>query len=118
MSLHALLARLLRGAVAVSALVLLVAGTFYLVQHGQEPADFSSFQPVSPELRTPAAIVAAVGRGDAAALAQCGLLLVMVTPLVRESTAAGWFLRRRDLLFAGIGALIAGVLLLSLLLAR
>jgi uncharacterized membrane protein len=115
MTLHVLLGRLLRVAIAASALVLVFGGVFYLAQQGQDVVDFSTFQPVREELRTPLAIFRGAFSGDAAAVAQLGILLVMVTPLVREAAAAGWFIHTHDLRFAAVGMLVVALLLLSII---
>ena len=63
-----------------------------------------------------AALVAGVARGDGQAIIASGLLLLILTPVMRVAISLIEFVRGRDRAFALITAAVLAVLLLSLLL--
>lgn len=93
----------LRGALAAIVAVGLAATVFYLVQEGSRPVTFAVFEPLPPGLRSPAGIVSGAAAGSPAELVQFAVLLLLLTPLARESLAVVLLARRREWAFAAIG---------------
>lgn len=65
---------------------------------------------------TPGSLLAGVVRGRPASIIMLGVLLLILTPLVRVAAAAAYFAARRDRLFALIAIGVLGMLVLGFLL--
>ena len=64
------------------------------------------------------AILRGAARFDGMALVELGILLLVLTPILRVATALALFARERDRLYTAIAAFVLAVSLGSLLLAR
>jgi uncharacterized membrane protein len=106
---------LLRVGVLVSALVVLLGASIYLVRHGRSPADYRVFRGEPVELRGIGGILqqafALRGRG----IIQLGLLLLIATPVARVAFAVWGFAEERDRMYAAFALIVLVVLLYSLL---
>ena len=126
-----LIGNLLRTGVLVAAAVVFAAGMLYLVQHHAETIRYGSFTGEPAQLRSIPAIVrdaAALGSGsptrtasvrggviDSRALIQFGLLLLILTPVLRVIFAAVAFALERDRMYVVVSLIVLAVLLYSLL---
>jgi uncharacterized membrane protein len=106
--------RLLRVMVAAAVAVVALGAVLYLVRHGAEPVSFSTFTPGPLDLRGPTRIVARAFTLDPAAVIQCGILILLLTPVARVILSAVTYARNRDLAYAGLTSLVLAVLLFSL----
>jgi uncharacterized membrane protein len=105
---------LLRTGVALSAAVVLGGGIFFLVVHGHEAADYHVFEPEPAAYRGPVGIANAAANGDALAIIQLGLLLLIATPVARVALSLGIFAREGDRIYIVVTLIVLAVLLSSL----
>ncbi|MGD1090642.1 MAG: DUF1634 domain-containing protein [Bryobacteraceae bacterium] len=105
---------LLRTGVALSAAVVLGGGIFYLVARGHEAADYHVFLPAPAAYRGPVGIATAAAHGDALAIVQLGLLLLIATPVARVALSLGIFAREGDRIYIVVTLIVLVVLLSSL----
>lgn len=106
---------LLRIGVSLSASVVFLGATIYLVRHGHEPTDFRIFRAEPADLRSVRGILhdayALRGRG----IIQLGLLLLIATPVARVAFSIFGFAKERDHLYVGFTVLVFLILLYSLI---
>lgn len=110
-----LIGRLLQIGVLVAAVVVLIGGLALLVTHGSAPAAFQTFSGEKDGLTDVGAIFRGVLAGDARAITQFGLVLLIVTPVARVALTLGAFIHQKDRLYVGITAVVLGLLLYGLL---
>lgn len=108
------LGNLLRLGVAVAGAVVFLGGVLELLQHGHQTVNYSVFRAESASLRTPLGIVQGLGQLEPRHLIQFGLLLLVLTPILRVALAALLFARQRDGVFTLVTLGVLGVLLYSL----
>jgi uncharacterized membrane protein len=106
---------LLRVGVLSSAAVILLGGVLYLVHHGHSTVDFTVFRGAPPNLLHPRTILIGALHGDDLAIIQCGILMLIATPVARVAFAVLVFLEERDYLYVTITALVLMILLYSLI---
>ena len=110
-----LIGRLLQIGVAIAAVVVLIGGIALLVQHGTGVAAFQTFRGNSGGLRSLGDVFRGVRAGDAAAITQLGLVLLIATPVARVALTLVSFIHQKDKLYVGITLLVLGILLYGLL---
>lgn len=108
------LGRLLRTGVLIAAAVTLAGGVLWLRQAGGTVADWRTFRGEPVHLEHVAGVVAAARAGDARALIQLGILLLIATPIARVLFSLLSFGLQRDRTYMGVTALVLAVLLWSL----
>lgn len=64
------------------------------------------------------AIARGAARGDGLALVELGILILVLTPVLRVATALALFARERDWLYTAIASIVLALTLGSLLFAR
>ena len=106
---------LLRAGVILAASVVLIGGVLYLVRHGHETVNYSSFHGEPEALKNIPAVLGGVASGSARAIIQLGLLLLIATPIARVLFSAFAFALERDYLYVVITLIVLAVLLYSLL---
>ncbi|WP_051979653.1 DUF1634 domain-containing protein [Edaphobacter aggregans] len=109
-----MMGRLLQAGVLVASAVILVGAVLYLASRHGSVADYRVFVSEPEALREPAKLRAEVVHGDAAALIQLGVLLLIATPVARVVFAVVAFLMERDWLYVAISLIVLGVLIFSL----
>jgi uncharacterized membrane protein len=112
---EALMGLLLRVGVVFASTVVLAGGTFYLQDHRGEQVDYRGFVAHPLSLRHPAGFWDRLGRGDASAMIQLGILLLVATPICRVAFAAVSFAIERDRLYLAISLTVLAVLLYGML---
>jgi uncharacterized membrane protein len=105
---------LLRVGVLLSAAVVLGGGMWLLFDCGQALPNYHQFLPPANTLRSPRAIVAALGHPNPALLIQFGLLLLIATPVARVIVSLIAFAIQHDRLYVVITAIVLAILLYSL----
>jgi uncharacterized membrane protein len=105
---------LLRTGVLLAAAVVFAGGIVYLIRHGAETVDLSTFRGEPEELRSPVGIVRGAVTLHGRGLIQLGLLLLIATPVARVAFSVFAFGRQRDWLYVGITLLVLAVLIYSL----
>ena len=110
-----IIGNLLRTGVLVAAAVVFGAGMLYLAQHHAETIRYASFTGEPAELRSIPAILSSAVALDSRALIQFGLLLLILTPVLRVVFAAVAFALERDRMYVVVSLIVLAVLLYSLL---
>lgn len=108
------LGNLLRAGVILASIVVAIGGVLYLAQHGLEIADRRVFQSEPLHLRSIGGIVRAATTGQASAIIQLGLVLLIATPVARVAMSLVAFLLQRDRVYVFVTAIVLALLLFSL----
>jgi uncharacterized membrane protein len=108
------LGNLLRAGVIIATIVVVIGGVLYLAQHGFEIADRRVFQSEPAPLRSIAGIVRGVAAGQAAAIVQLGLVLLIATPVARVAMSLVAFLLQGDRVYVFVTAIVLALLIFSL----
>ena len=106
--------RLLQYGVLIAAAVTLLGGVMLLVHHGSTPADYSIFHGEPPQLRSLSAIIGGAFSGNALAIVQLGLLLLIATPVARVAFTLVAFGIQRDRLYVLVTTIVLALLLYGL----
>jgi uncharacterized membrane protein len=106
---------ILRVGVALAALVVLVGGVLYLHRYGNTFPDYRVFHGEPSDLRSVGGILRDVPVFRSRGIIQCGLLLLVATPLVRVAFAVVAFALQRDRTYVTVTLIVLSVLLYSLL---
>jgi uncharacterized membrane protein len=106
-------ALLLVGVVA-SGLTVLAGGVYYLMRHANDPVNYAHFHGEFAVDRTAVLAVAAAFGGRARSVIQCGLLLLIATPIARVLACFIGFARQGDRQYMVVTAIVLTVLLYSL----
>ncbi len=102
---------LLGWGVLLSALVLLIGGSVYLVRHGaEEMPSRRQFTPQPEEYSHPWSILAGASQGRGRSIIQLGLLVLLATPVLRVAYTVLAFARRRDWIYVLLSLLVLTVL--------
>lgn len=109
------LARLLTVGTVLSAGVILIGVALYLLRQSGERLDYGTFRTHADELNAPRSIVARALEFDAAAVMQLGVLLLILTPIVRVGFTLVAFVIKRDWMYVVIAGIVFAVLCLGLL---
>ena len=96
------LAKILRGGVLTSAMVVLIGGIVYLARHGGEATEYHVFPSESESLRSLRALFSLTTILSGRGLIQLGLLLLIATPVARVMFSIVGFVRGRDWLYVGV----------------
>ncbi len=113
-----LVGRILQVGVIVSALVVLAGGTMYLAKYGTSVAEHHVFRGEPERLRKVPEILDEAWHLHPRGVIQLGLLLLMLTPVVRVAFTVLVFALQRDRIFIVVTLIVLGVLLYSLLGSR
>ncbi len=106
---------LLRVGVLSSAAVILLGGVLFLLHHGRAVVDFTVFRGTPADLRRPSSILLHALHGDDLAIMQCGVLMLIATPVARVAFSIFVFLEEHDFLYVTIAVLVLLILLYSLI---
>ena len=106
--------RLLRTGVFTAAVVVATGGMFYLKNHAHSTTSYRAFSG-DAALRHPERLISNALAGDATALIQIGVLLLIATPIARVAFAVLGFALERDRLYVFISMFVLAALLYGLL---
>jgi uncharacterized membrane protein len=109
------IAFLLRAGVLLAASVVLIGGILYLAHEGNHRADYSVFHGEPRYLRKPSLVFRDAFSGEPQAVIELGLLLLILTPIVRVAFSVVAFAREGDRMYVLMTLIVLGVLLYSLL---
>jgi len=112
---ESIMGRLLQVGVLLAATVVLVGGVMYLFAHAGAAANYRVFAARPVALRHPAALLNGIARGDASAIIELGILLLVATPICRVIFAVIAFALERDRLYVAISLTVLAVLLFGML---
>lgn len=107
--------RLLQSGVLLAAGVVLAGGVLYLLAHAGERTNYRVFVARPVGLRHPVALFRGIASGNASAIIQLGILLLVATPIGRVVFAVIAFVRERDRLYIAVSLTVLGVLLFGML---
>jgi uncharacterized membrane protein len=110
-----IMGRLLQTGVLLAALVVLVGGVMYVIAHAVGYSNYRVFVARPVGLRHPKALLAGIAHGDAAAVIQLGILLLVATPICRVIFAVIAFSLQRDRLYIAVSLIVLAVLLYGML---
>lgn len=106
---------LLRAGVALSAALIAFGGLIYLVHNGHTFPSYHRFTGVPSELNSIHQVIHGTLRGNALAIIQCGILVLVAMPIVRVVLSAIAFALESDWLYVIISGLVLSVLIYSLI---
>ena len=113
-----IIGRLLQIGVMISAVVTLIGGVMFLIQHGQTLADYHSFSTIPTPLWTLGGIIRGALAFDSASVVQLGLVLLIATPVMRVALTLVAFAMQRDRLYVLITTVVLALLLYGLIWGR
>jgi uncharacterized membrane protein len=112
--LESIIGNLLRAGVITSAIIVLLAGVVFLIQHYAEPVTYATFQLEQSNLRTVTGIIRSAMRPRTDAIIQLGLVLLIATPVARVAFAALGFYLERDRLYVVVSLIVLAILTFSI----
>lgn len=112
---EAKIALLLRFSVFSAATAILCGGGHFLLHHSHNMPDYRSFSNTHSYPYSPRMLLLQVWRKDDLAILQCGLLLLITTPVLRVLYSIKIFTEQNDYLYVGISIIVLLMLLYSLL---
>lgn len=112
---QAIMGRLLQVGVLLAMTVVLVGGILYVLQHSGNIVSYRTFSREKTSFRHPGALLRLIATGDAAAVIQLGVLLLIATPIARVVFAVTGFAIERDRLYLAISLAVLAVLMFGLL---
>jgi len=109
-----ILGALLQSGVIISGLVVLVGGIFYLLRYAHLPVHYENFDPERASLRSLSDVGNSALHGDGRAIIQCGLLLLIATPVARVVFSIFAFALEKDRLYVVLTVIVFLILIYSL----
>jgi uncharacterized membrane protein len=119
--LQRLIGTTLRSGVIAASLTGIVGGAIFLAAHGGQPVTFHSFEGTNTAYASPQQIVrqalAPIAVGDRGlAIAQLGIIMLLLTPIIRVAFSVLGFAMENDRLYVAITCIVLATLMGSLLL--
>jgi uncharacterized membrane protein len=105
---------ILRGGLLLAAFVAAIGGAVYLLHHASEQVAYRAFTGEPDTLRSIGGIILGAAHGDALAVIQLGLVLLIATPIARVALSLIGFYLERDRRYVAITTLVLAILLFSL----
>jgi uncharacterized membrane protein len=109
-----MLGTLLQSGVIISAVVVLVGGILYMLRYGRLPVHYEKFVAERERLGSLAAVGRDALHGDGRAIIQCGLLLLIATPVARVLFSIIGFALEKDRLYVVLTLIVFFILIYSL----
>ncbi len=110
-----MMGRLLQSGVVLASVVVALGGVLYVHSHARDPIHYRTFVSRPVDLHHLGGLIPAVFHGDATALIETGVLLLIATPIARVVFAAAAFATERDRLYLAISLFVLAVLMFGLL---
>ena len=109
-----ILGTLLQSGVIISGLVVLAGGILYLLRYAHLPVQYENFVAERERLRSLAAVGNQALQGDGRAVIECGLLLLIATPVARVLFSILAFALEKDWLYVVLTLMVFSILIYSL----
>jgi len=109
-----ILGTLLQSGVIISGLVVLAGGLLYMLRYAHAPIQYEKFVPERESLRSLRGVVNDALHGDARAIIECGLLLLIATPVARVLFSIIAFSLEKDRLYVALTLIVFVILIYSL----
>lgn len=113
--LELVIGNLLRYCVIAVVIVVVAGAVLYLPTHSGHLTDYRQFRSEPDGYRSAGGILRLAFSGDALAIIQLGLVLLIVTPILRVALSAIAFIAEKDRLYVALTLVVLGLLLYSLL---
>jgi len=113
-----MIGRLLQIGVMIAAAVVIVGAAMFLVQHGRDPVGYHRFSTSPSPLWTLGGIARGVAALDSASIVQFGLVLLIVTPVMRVALTLVAFALQRDRVYVALTTVVLALLLYGLIWGR
>src|SRR5215469_8094765 len=97
--LERIIGQLLRFGVLLSSLIVLTGGVVYLIRHGGQQPEFSSFRGEPDKMKNPVPMWKAILHGEGRPLIAFGLLVLILTPIARIIFSVAGYLMEKDYLY-------------------
>lgn len=110
-----IIGKLLRVCVIATSVVVLFGAARYLPAAAHDQVSYRKFTGEPKALRSVAGILRDAATGDGRAIVEAGLLLLVLTPILRVAFSALAFLYEKDYLYVLLTLIVLGLLLFSLL---
>lgn len=110
---------MLQAGVTAAAILVIAGGAFYLNQAARQPLpDYAHFQDVPSPLVSMSSEWHALLSGNASAVIGAGLIVLILTPVLRVLMCIVGFVQKRNWLYVAVSSIVLTVLLYSLLYLR
>jgi uncharacterized membrane protein len=109
-----ILGTLLQSGVIISGMVVLAGGILYMLRYGRLPVHYENFVAERERLGSLAGVGNKALHGDGRAIIQCGLLLLIATPVARVLFSIIAFELEKDRLYVVLTLIVFLILMYSL----
>jgi uncharacterized membrane protein len=113
--LELVIGKLLRTCVIVTSVVVIVGAVRFLPGAFHTTVSYGTFHGEPAAFRSVVGILRDAVTGDGRAIVEAGMLLLVLTPILRVAFSAFAFLHEKDYLYVGLTLVVLGLLLFSLL---
>ena len=104
---------ILRAGVFISMFIVVIGGIVYIGRHGREISDYTQFKGVPEFVSTASGIWRGILTLRGRAIIQAGIILLILTPVLRVVVSGIGFLLEKDYLYTGISVLVLLVIIVS-----
>ncbi len=105
---------LLRTGVIAASIIVLAGGVLYLIKHGRDLPTYHIFLGEPSELRSVWGALRLAGTLSGRGIIQLGLLVLVLTPVMRVAFTVISFIIQKDNIYVGVTLIVLTVLLFSL----
>jgi uncharacterized membrane protein len=112
---ESMMGRLLQAGVLLASATVLLGGVLYLHANAGHPANFRTFTSEPADLTHLRQLLPLLALGNPAAIIQCGILLLIATPIARVLFAVIGFALERDRLYVAVSLTVLAILIFGLL---
>jgi len=112
---QAIIGWVLRAGVIISMFVVVFGGIVYLYRHGHEVRDYSQFKGVPDFVHSFSGVIGGIITFKGRAIIQAGIVLLILTPVIRVIFSAIGFLIEKDYLYVGLTLIVLLVIIAGML---
>jgi uncharacterized membrane protein len=109
-----IIGRLLQTGVLLASATVLAGGVRFVIEHAGQSANYRTFSSESANLLNPSRLLHLLAIGDASAIIQVGVLLLIATPVARVAFAVFGFAMERDRLYTLVSLAVLIILIVAL----
>ena len=113
--LEVVIGKLLRTCVIATSVIVVVGAVLYLPHAAHSTVSFRAFHGEPAKFRSVVGILTDAATGNGRAIVEAGLLLLVLTPVLRVAFSAFAFLHERDYLYVALTLVVLALLIGSLL---
>jgi uncharacterized membrane protein len=110
-----IIADLLRAGVLMSAAIVTAGGIFYLLAHHAVHVNYHHFVAGGDEIRTVRGVISSAAHLNSQGWIEAGLLLLILTPVMRVAMAVIGFSLEGDRLYAAVSLVVLAILISTLI---